>query len=115
MIYQLLIAIGVIPISMVWGGRYTDLTAGLRIASIVAIIILGLFMVIIRRRAGLISTGEIKMPIKILSWVVTAYMAFNTLGNFASQSAVEQFILTPITAILTIVCFIVSISKIRRG
>lgn len=112
MIYQLLIALGVIPISMAWGGRYTELTLGLRIASMVAIILLGLFAYIIRSRAGLTGAGEITLLIKILSWGVTAYMAFNTLGNFTSKNASEKMIFTPITAILTIVCFIVSISKV---
>ena len=110
-ILQLLIAIGVMPISMAWGGRQSELTPGLRIASIVAVVILGLFAYIIRRRAGLMGTENITLLIKVFAWIVTAYMAFNTFANLTSQSTAEKMIFSPITIILTVVCFIVSISK----
>lgn len=111
MVLQLLLATGVMPISMAWGGRQTELTPGLRVASLAAVVILGVFAYIIRRRAGLIGSGEIKIPIKIMSWVITAFMAFNTLGNITSLSVWEKMIFTPITLILTIACLIVSTSK----
>lgn len=109
-IFQLLIALGVLPISMAWGGRQTELTPQLRIASVVGAVILGLFAYIIRLRAGLIGTGEITLLIKILAWIVTAYMAFNTFTNITSKSKAEKLIFTPITLVLTILCLIVSIS-----
>ena len=110
-ILQLLIAMGLLPISMAWGGRQTELTPGLRIASIVSAAILGLFAYIIRHRAGLVRTKGITLLIKVFAWIVTAYMAFNTFTNLTSQSTAEKMIFTPITIILTVVCFIVSISK----
>lgn len=111
MVLQILLATGVMSISMAWGGRQTELTLGLRAASLAAVVILGIFAYIIRRRAGLTGSGEIKIPIKILAWVITAFMAFNTLGNITSQSAWEKMIFTPITAILTIACLVVSTSR----
>jgi len=47
----------------------------------------------------------------VLSWIITAFMAFNTLGNFASLNNTERFLFGPITAALTIACFIVSVSS----
>jgi len=110
-ILQLLLAAGVLPITIAWGGRQPVLTPGLRIASLVSAIILGLFAYVIRRRAGLMGPEDISMLIKIFAWIITAYMAFNTFTNLASQSTAEKIIFTPITLILTVVCFIVSISK----
>ena len=110
-IFQLLIALGVLPISMAWGGRQTELTPQLRIASLIGAVILGVFAYIIRLRAGLVGAGEITLLIKILAWVVTAYMAFNTFTNLTSQSKAEKMIFTPITLVLTLLCLIVSISK----
>lgn len=112
-LYQLLIAIGLVPITMAWGGRQSELTPGLRIASIVSAVILALFAYIIRRRAGLVGLAEITLLIKILAWVVTAYMAFNTFTNLTSQSMAEKMIFTPVTILLTIACIIVSVSKIQ--
>ena len=110
-VLQILLATGVMPISMAWGGQQTELTPGFRAASLAAVIILGTFAYIIRRRAGLTASGEIKTPAKILAWLITAYMAFNILGNITSQTVWEKMNFTPITAILTIACLIVAASK----
>ena len=108
---QLLLAAGVLPITMAWGGRQEVLTPGLRIAGIVSAMILALFAYIIRHRAGLTGAESISVWSKVLAWIVTAYMAFNTFTNLASQSTTEKIVFVPITAVLTIVCFVVSISR----
>ena len=108
---QLLLAAGVLPITMAWGGRQEVLTPGLRIASVVSAIILGLFAYIIRHRAGLMGAEGISVWIKVLAWIVTAYMAFNTFTNLTSQSTTEKIVFVLITSILTILCFIISISR----
>jgi len=110
-ILQLLIAASILPISMAWGGRQTVLTPGLRAASLVSAAFLGLFIFVIRRRAGIIGPEDISTAIKIFSWLITAYMAFNTFTNLTSQSTTEKMVFSPITLVLTVVCFIVSISK----
>ncbi|MEZ4869036.1 MAG: hypothetical protein R3C14_47380 [Caldilineaceae bacterium] len=51
MVLQLLLALGIIPITMAWGGSQTVLTPALRIASLVAVLLLGFFAYVIRRRA----------------------------------------------------------------
>jgi len=110
-ILQLLLAAGILPVSMAWGGRQEVLTPNLRVASIVSAVVLGLFAFIIRRRAGLMGPEDISTIIKVFAWIVTAYMAFNTFTNLTSQSSAEMMVFAPITAVLTIVCFIVSISR----
>lgn len=110
-IIQLLLAVGVLPITMAWGGRQGTLAPRLRIMSIVSAVILALFAYVIRYRAGLTRAEGITVFIKVLAWIVTAYMAFNTFTNFSSQSVTEKIVFVPITTILTIGCFIVSISK----
>ncbi len=110
MLMQLLLATGLLPITMAWGGRQARLTQGLRIASILSALILGLFAYIIRQRAGLTGAESSAAWINGLAWIVTATMAFNTVTNLMSQSTVEKIIFVPITAMLTIVSLIVSLS-----
>ena len=110
-ILQLLLAVGILPISMAWGGRQPVLTPGLRIASLAAIAILAFFAYVIRRRAGLVGKVPPSKTIKILSWLITAFMVLNTLGNLASQSTGEKILFTPISLLLAVCCFVVSISK----
>jgi hypothetical protein len=111
-VYQLLLALGIVPITMAWGGRQSVLTPGLRVASLVAMGVLAGFAYVIRRRAGLLRQGPPPLWIKILAWLVTAYMAFNLLGNLTSPSMVEKLVLGPITLVLVIVCAVVALSKL---
>jgi hypothetical protein len=110
-ILQLLLAIGILPITMAWGGTQTELTPALRLASLAAAGILGLFIFVIRMRAGLAGTPPPSTLIKILSWLITVFMVLNTLGNLTSQSTAEKIVFAPLTILLAICCFIVSISK----
>ena len=54
-ILQLLLALGILPVTTFWGGTQSELTLGLRLAGVAAAIILALFAYVIRRRAGLIG------------------------------------------------------------
>jgi hypothetical protein len=110
-VLQILLAAGILPISMAWGGRQSQLTASLRIASIIAAVLLGAFIYVIRYRAGLVSNVPIPVIIKVVSWIITAFMAFNTLGNITSLSINEKLLFGPVTFILTVACLLVSASK----
>ena len=110
-VFQILIVGGIIPISMAWGGQYSVLTNGLKVAGMVTVIILLFFAYVIRKRAGLFGKKPPSVTIKIVSWFITGFMAVNTLGNLASQRLGEKILFTPITIILFAACFMVSISK----
>jgi len=110
-VLQILLAIGLLPVSMAWGGRQSQLTVSLRVASIAAAVLLGAFIYVIRYRAGLVGTLPIPVLIKVFSWIITAFMAFNTLGNLTSLSKNEKLIFGPVTFILTVACLLVSASS----
>lgn len=110
-VLQLLLAAGLLPITIFWGGRQTELTPVLRATSVGSALLLGGFIYVIRYRAGLLKKESIPTSIRILSWVVTAYIALNILGNFLGQSAVERFAFGPLTVIIFIACLIVSLSR----
>lgn len=111
---QLLLAVGILPISIAWGGRQTELTLGLRLASVAAIVFLGVFVYIIRYRAGLLGSLPAPASIRVLAWVVTGFMALNTLGNFASLSSAERLLFGPVTLMITAACLIVAASQPDR-
>jgi hypothetical protein len=110
-VLQILLAVGVLPITMAWGGRQSVLTPGFRLASLAAVVILASFAYVIRRRAGLLGQGPPSLLIKILSWIVTAYMVFNLLGNLTSPSLAEKLVFGPITLLLVVACALVSLSE----
>ena len=96
---------------MAWGGTQPVLTAGLRAASLAAAALLAAFAYIIRLRAGLLGEGPPSRSIRILSWVITAFLLLNTLGNLASRSAGERLLFGPISLLLALSCLVVSLSK----
>ena len=110
-VVQILAAAGIFPVSMLWGGRQTELTMTMRLTSVVAAVILGVFIYIIRYRAGLLGSMPQPTAVRIAAWVVTGYMALNTLGNFASVSSVERLLFGPLTILMTVACFIVAASS----
>ncbi len=112
-ILQILIGVGILPVSIVWGGRQTELTPALRIASFVAVAVLALFIYIIRYRAGLVGTLPPPTWVRITAWGVTGYMALYTLGNLASASNVEKLLFSPMTLVLTVASLIVSLSNVN--
>lgn len=109
-VIQILLAAGILPISMAWGGTQQELTGGLRVASVIAAAVLFIFAYVIRRRAGLQDDKPPSRVIKVLSWLITAFLFLNTLGNFASQSQAERLILGPISLVLAASCLVVSLS-----
>ena len=110
-ILQLLLAFGILPITMAWGGREPVLTTNLRIASLASAALLLFFIYVIRRRAGLVRDASITPIIKVLSWLVAAFSALNFLGILASLSSGEKILFGPISFLLLVACILVSLSK----
>jgi hypothetical protein len=111
MLLQLLIALGVLPITLAWGGTQTVLTPMLRVAGLAAVAVLLFFAYVIRRRAGLTGPSPIPFWIQLLAWLITAFLALNTLGNFASRSASERIVAGPLSLVLTLACLVVALSR----
>ena len=111
MIFQLLLAAGILPITMAWGGRNTELTPSLRLSSLIAIILLCYFTYVIARRSGIYGTTPPSVLMRILSWLVTAYLVFNTVMNFMSPSPAEKWVFGPITLVLVVLTLIINIIK----
>ena len=110
-VVQIAAAAGIFPVSMLWGGRQTELTLTMRLMSVVAAVILGVFIYIIRYRAGLVGSVPPPTAVRVAAWVVTGYMALNTLGNFASVSSVERFLFGPMTIVMTVACLFVAAAQ----
>jgi hypothetical protein len=110
-ILQLLLALGLLPISMAWGGTQSELTPAFRISGFVAAVVLCLFAYLVRRRVGLAGPESPSRLTKILAWLVTIYLGLNVVGNFVSASRAETLIFGPLSLLLFIACLLVAVSK----
>ncbi len=108
MILQLLLAAGVLPVSMAWGGRSTELTPLMRLSSLIAIIIFCYFTYMIARRSGILGATPPSRLINLGSWLVTVYLVFNTIMNFLSSSSAERWIFGPISLALVVLTLIIN-------
>ena len=111
MVLQLLLAAGILPISMAWGGRHTELTLTLRLSGLIAIIIFCYFTYMIARRSGIMGTTAPSKLINIVSWFVTAYLVFNTVVIFLSCSQAEKWVFGPLTLALVIITLIINLME----
>jgi hypothetical protein len=108
-VFQLLLAMGAPLGRFAWGGQHRVLPASLRRGSIAAIVIYGIFAVLILRRAGLLSFGLAEGVVTVATWVVTAYLLVGVGMNLASPSRPERFVMTPISALLFALCLVVAL------
>jgi len=108
-IIQLLLALGLPYGRLAFGGKYEKLPTRMRIFSVIAIIIFVFASISILERAGIIIIFNNPIFIAVFIWIIAIYLAFNTLLNAISKSKWEKVIMTPISLILAICCFIVAI------
>jgi hypothetical protein len=104
MVFQFLLVAGYPLGSAAWGGYFTELPVGLRIASLVSTAIYGALILVALARAGIVETPFGARFGRSALWAITALFFLGSLMNLASQSFWERAIMTPLAFILT-ACF----------
>lgn len=104
-IFQVLLAAGLPLGRAAWGGEYSVLPANLRLGSVLAVVILGIGIIVVLARAGIIARGSGSRAVRVITWVFSGYFCLNILMNLLSKSPPERYIMTPVAAV-TAVCFI---------
>ena len=85
-VLQIEIAVGVLPVTIIWGGSQSQPKWQTSLASVVAAgLLTGMSWVMHRRVQPTTTAQPPSLGIRITSWIITGYMALNTLGNALSQ------------------------------
>ncbi len=95
----------------VYSGQYDVLPMQLRTLSATTIIVFFITSYAIRSRAGLTKTSSKDSLVRLGTWIATAVFLFNTVASVISLSYIENFVMTPIYAVLFVLTFIVAKSK----
>ena len=108
--YQVALALGAPFGRAAWGGtHHGTLPPGLRVASAVGAVLWGLAAMISLQRVGRSSVLPVGPTfIRRATWGLVVLSFISAVANFASQSAVERFILAPVAIALAVLCFIVA-------
>lgn len=104
-ILQVLLAAGFPLGHAAWRGQYRVLPRTLRWASLATVGVLALAAWVVLARAGLVAPGMEAGAVQVATWVFAGVFALNTLGNIASPSRVERYVMTPVTVLL-VICFL---------
>ena len=111
LIFHILVLLGVIPADIVWGGMIQDAQSNLVTLEVIALLVTGLFMLIIAAKLGYIQVGKLSGIVNIGIWLIFAFLLLNTLGNLASGVSFENLVFAPITIILAFCAFRLAIER----
>lgn len=112
-VFHGLILAGVIPFDIVWGGRLTSPAQMLRMEA-VSITLNLLMLAVIGVRAGLWGRSIPPRVITVVLWAMCALFLLNTAGNLLSHNQLEKIIFTPLTALLSLLCGWLALSRQPR-
>ena len=111
LIFHVLIILGILPYSIIWGGQIDGSQENLILLELIAIIILILFMIVIASKIGYSGILKSEKIATIGMWILFAYFLLNTLGNIASDVPLENYVFAPLTIILALLSLRLAIEK----
>jgi hypothetical protein len=109
-IFHFLVIFGIVPFQNVWGGRLKTQEEMLKFEAF-SIVLNLIFIAVVLVKAGFWKVKISPKIISILLWIMTILFALNTIGNLFAVNNLEKYIATPITFILSILCFILAREK----
>lgn len=108
-VFQGLLALGAPMGRYAWGGQHRVLPVGLRIGSVVSIAIYALVAAVVAGRADLVPVDLSARVLGVATWVATGYFALGIGLNLASRSRPERLVMTPLCAVLAVLCGVVAL------
>jgi hypothetical protein len=109
-IFHFLVIFGIVPFQNVWGGRLKTQEEMLKFEAF-SIVLNLIFIAVVLVKAGFWKVKISPKIISLLLWIMTILFALNTIGNLFAVNNLEKYIATPITFILSILCFILAREK----
>ena len=98
-LFHFLVIAGVVPYTMVWGGRLANSTEMIRF-ELISITSLLLMLFVVAIHTGFLKVRLQPIVLKIAFWVMAGLFLLNTLGNMQSLNETERLIFTPVTFLL---------------
>jgi hypothetical protein len=109
-IFHFLVIFGIVPFQNVWGGRLKTQEEMLKFEAF-SIVLNLIFIAVVLVKAGFWKVKISPKIISLLLWIMTILFALNTIGNLFAVNNLEKYIATPITFILSVLCFILAREK----
>lgn len=107
-VFQVLLILGRPLGRFAWGGAHEVLPVGLCVGSAIALVLYGLFAVVVLDRADVTDLLP-DAVVDVGSWVLVGYLALGTLLNAMSRSKPERLVMTPTALVLAGLCLVVAL------
>ncbi|UOQ46887.1 hypothetical protein MUN88_12370 [Gracilibacillus caseinilyticus] len=106
-IFQMLLILGYPVGEYAMGGENKVLPGKFRLVSIVnAALLLGMATVVLHHTSFLTTFD---MPTLILMWIITSFLAINTIANLVSPGKKEKLVMTPVAGLAFLLSFLITI------
>jgi hypothetical protein len=109
LVFHILVLFKIIPANIMWDGQAN--ADNLSMLEIVALAVTLFFGFVVAAKTGYVNVGKFTGVVKVLVWIIFAFLLLNTLGNLASGVTAENFIFAPITLILALCALRLAIEK----
>ena len=109
-LFHFLVLLRVVPYEIVWGGRIQT-TSELLVFETASLLLNGLMLAVVAVKAGWLKLRIPPSVIQIALWVMCGLFLLNTLGNLLSTNSFEKTVFTPLTLVLSFLCFMLVIRK----
>jgi hypothetical protein len=111
-VFQLALAAGAPLARAAWGGTHATLPTGLRVATLVPVVVYALGALILLRRAGYRVRVISPTIARRGTWTFAIVLVLSALANFASPSVWERLVMGPIA--LALAALSVVIGRVER-
>ena len=101
LIFHLVVIVGIIPFTIIWGGKmktYDDMLVMEGISIGINLLFLGIAFLRFSQR----NNATLVNKLRIAFWLFFVIFSLNTLGNLFAETLTETLIFTPLTVLLAI-------------
>ena len=110
-LFHVLVVSGIVPKTIVWGGRISDPAQVVR-AEIVSIMILLVTAAIVAMRWRSLAQGAPNVVAAVGTWVLVGLFAVNTVGNLFAKTLFERAVFTPLTLLLALLMLRLALERV---
>jgi len=103
-VFHLFVLSGVVPYSIVWGGRLES-TIQIYLFETISLAVTLAVIILAGIKGKFIKPYLPSKVVNFLLWVLAVLFAFNTIGNLFAESNLEMIIFTPLTFISAILFY----------
>ena len=107
-VFHLLVLLGVVPYDVVWGGRLEG-ARQMRTLELVSFAVNLVAISVVAMKVNFIKPVLPARHVTLLLWVLTFIFALNTVGNLFAITSTETFVFTPMTLIVAVLLYRLSI------